>query len=78
MWGIPMEFRYRPRRVSCSFCDGVHVESMPWVSGKQRMTRALMVTLAIWTRILPWKQVAKLFRCAWGTVATAVAVVEEQ
>ena len=72
MWGIPMEFRYRPRRVSCSACNSVHVESMPWVSGKQRMTRALMVTLAIWTRILPWKQVARLFRCAWGTVATAV------
>ena len=72
MWGIPMEFRYRPRRVSCSACNSVHVEAMPWVSGKQRMTRALMATLAIWTRILPWKQVARLFRCAWGTVATAV------
>lgn len=72
MWGIPVELRYEPRRVSCSHCDGVHVESMPWVSGKQRMTRALMVTLAIWTRVLPWKQVAKLFRCSWGTVASAV------
>ena len=46
------------------------VESMPWVSGKRRMTRALMVTLATWTRVLPWKQVAGLFRCAWGTVAS--------
>ncbi len=72
MWGIPVELRYEPRRVSCSHCDGVHVEAMPWVSGKQRMTRALMVTLAIWTRALPWKQVARLFRCSWGTVATAV------
>lgn len=72
MWGIPVELRYKPRRIICHRCDGVHVEAMPWVSGKQRMTRALMVTLAIWTRILPWKQVATLFRCAWGTVATAV------
>ncbi len=31
-----------------------------------------MVTLATWTRALPWKQVARLFRCSWGTVATAV------
>jgi transposase len=72
MWGIPVELRYAPRRVSCPRCEGVHVEAMPWVSGKQRMTRALMLTLAIWTRVLPWKQVARLFRCAWGTVASAV------
>ena len=72
LWGIPVELRYAPRRVSCPRCEGVHVESMPWVSGKQRMTRALMVTLATWTRVLPWKQVAQLFRCAWGTVASAV------
>ena len=58
--------------MNCPRCDGVHVEAMPWVSGKQRMTRALMVTLATWTRVLPWKQVAQLFHCAWGTVATAV------
>jgi transposase len=72
MWGIPVELRYAPRRVRCPRCESVHVEAMPWVSGKQRMTRALMVTLAIWTRVLPWKQVARLFRCAWGTVASAV------
>ena len=71
-WGISMELQFSPRRVSCPRCGGVHVAAMPWVSGKQRMTRALMVTLATWTRILPWKQVAQLFRCAWGTVATAV------
>ena len=47
MWGIPVELRYAPRRVSCPRCEGIHVEAMPWVNGKQRMTRALMVTLAI-------------------------------
>ncbi len=72
MWGIPVQLRYEPRRVRCRRCKGVHVEAMPWVSGKQRMTRALMATLAIWTRVLPWKQVAQLFQCSWGTVATAV------
>jgi transposase len=45
---------------------------MPWVSGKQRMSRALMVTLATWARTLPWLQVARLFRCSWSTVAAAV------
>ena len=66
MWGIPVELRYEPRRVSCPRCAGVHVEAMPWVSGKQRMTRALVVTLATWTRRLPWEQVARLFHCACG------------
>ena len=72
LWGIAVELRYAPRRVRCPRCDGVHVESMPWVSGTQQMTRALMVTLATWARALPWQQVARLFRCSWGTVATAV------
>lgn len=34
MWGIPVELRYAPRRVSCPRCEGVHVETMPWVSGQ--------------------------------------------
>ncbi len=72
LWGIPVELRYAPRRVRCPRCDSVHVESMPWVNGKQQMTHALLVTLATWARALPWQQVARLFRCSWGTVATAV------
>ena len=72
IWGVAVALRYAPRRVSCSRCAGVRVESMPWVSGKQRMTRALVVTLATWARVLAWEQVARLFHCAWGTVATAV------
>ena len=72
LWGIPVALHYAPRRVRGPRCDGIHVESMPWVSGKQQMTHALMVTLATWARALPWQQVARLFRCSWGTVATAV------
>ncbi len=72
LWGIPVSLVYAPRRVSCARCAGVYVEAMPWVSGKQRFSRALMVTMATWTRVLPWTEVARLFRCAWGTVAHAV------
>ena len=72
LWGIAVALRYAPRRVRCARCAGVHVESLPWVSGKQQMTRALMVVLATWARTLPWQQVARLFRCSWGTVATPV------
>ena len=50
LWGIPVALRYAPRRVRCSRCDGVHVEAMPWVSGTQQLTRALLVTLATWAR----------------------------
>jgi len=56
----------------CEHCGGTHVELLPWVPGKRQFTRALMVTLATWTRMLTWKQVAALFHCSWSTVATAV------
>ncbi|MDZ7802968.1 ISL3 family transposase [Thiohalophilus sp.] len=72
LWGIDVQLLYAPRRVSCKQCDGIHVEAMPWVSGQRRFTRALMVTLATWARVLTWKQVAALFRCSWCTVEAAV------
>ena len=61
LWGINVYLTYAPRRVHCSHCGGVHVEAMPWVSGKRQFTRALIATLATlanWARILTWKQVA--------------------
>lgn len=72
LWGIDVHLVYAPRRVSCDHCRSVHVEAMPWVSGKRQFTRPLMVTLATWARILTWKQVAKLFHCSWSTVEAAV------
>ncbi len=72
LWGIAVWLIYRPRRVACGRCGSVHAEAMPWVSGKRRFTRALMVILATWARILTWQQVATLFGCAWSTVAAAV------
>lgn len=72
LWGIDVHLVYAPRRVVCKHCGGVHVELLPWVSGKRQFTRALMITLATWARVLTWKQVATLFHCSWSTVATAV------
>jgi len=72
LWGIDVHLVYAPRRVVCEHCGGVHVELLPWVSGKRQFTRALMVTLATWARVLTWKQVAGLFHWSWSTVATAV------
>jgi transposase len=72
LWGIEVQLNYAPRRVLCGGCCGIHVEAMPWVSGKRQFTRALMVTLAAWARVLTWKQVAMLFHCSWSTVEAAV------
>ena len=72
LWGINVHLVYAPRRVTCRHCNAVHIEAMPWVSGKRRFTRALMVTIATWARVLTWQQVASLFHCSWSTVAAAV------
>ena len=69
LWGIQTRVSYSPRRVSCA---GTHMEWMPCALGKHRFTKELMVTLAECSRTLPWKEVASLFGCAWGTIAAAV------
>jgi transposase len=75
LWGIDVNLVYSPCRVRCTRCDGFHVEQMPWSAGKRRLTKALAVTIATWARQLTWLQVARLFGCSWGTVASAVAYV---
>ena len=72
LWGDPMTLAYAPRRVVCARCQGVYVAALPWAVGQQRFARALLVTIATWTRVLPWQHVARLFGCAWGTVERAV------
>lgn len=71
LWGIPVWLRYAPQRVHCKHC-GIKVEYLPWCKGKRRFTTAFAHFLAAWARLLPWKDVARLFDCAWGTVASAV------
>ena len=75
LWNMPLWFKYEPRRVFCSACGRVRTEQLPWATGKQRMTRAYSCFLVKWAEMLPWRSVAQLFRCAWGTVATAVKSV---
>lgn len=41
-----------PRLVNCKHCGSIYVEALPWSTGKQRFTEALMVTLATWARVL--------------------------
>ena len=75
LWGIPVTLHYSPRRVFCQRCGGIYVESIPWAAGKRRLTNAFACYLAIWARLLPWLEVARLFNCSWGTVAASVDFV---
>jgi len=75
IWGIPVMISYSPRRVFCNHCKGIYVEAIPWAAGKRRLTTAFACYLATWARILPWLEVARLFQCSWGTVASAVDFV---
>lgn len=71
LWGIPVRLEYAPARVRCKRC-GVKVEQIPWARGKSPLSRAFVVVLATWTRLLAWQVVAQLFGLSWGTVRTAV------
>jgi transposase len=75
LWGIPVMLHYLPRRVMCHHCGGIYVESIPWAAGKRRLTNAFACYLATWAKLLPWLEVARLFKCSWGTVAAAVDFV---
>jgi len=70
-WGIPVFFRYSPRRCSCARC-GVKVEAMPWSLGKSRLSLPFIVVLSSFARILSWEEVARLFGVHWNTVRASV------
>lgn len=75
LWGIPVMLNYSPRRVFCRHCKGIYVERIRWVAGKRRLTTAFACYLATWAQRLPWMEVARLFQCSWGTVASSVQFV---
>jgi transposase len=62
---------YRPCRIRCRVC-GVRVEKVPWASRWQRITDALLASVARLSRMLSWKETAGHFRLDWKTVAAAV------
>jgi transposase len=75
LWNMTVWLKYSPRRVYCPACGGVHVEQLPWATGKHRFTTAFACFLAGWAKMLPWLKVAGLFLCSWGAVAAAVKSV---
>ena len=74
LWGFLVHFVYRMRRVDCKTC-GVRVEEVPWATGKHQLTKAYMLFLAHWARMLSWQETANAFRTSWDKVCQAVEYV---
>ena len=62
---------YAPYRVRCRTC-GVRVERLPWAGPWQRITDALLRSIAELTRMVSWKEAAEYLRLNWKTIAAAV------
>ena len=77
LWGFPVLFAYRMRRVSCRICKCVVVEKVPWSTGKHHLTDIYRCFLARWARKLSWTEVARSFRTSWDKVYHAVQYVVE-
>ena len=76
LWGIPVYFRYAPRRVACPK-HGVHVEAVPWADNQDQMTHSYKVFLAQWAKKLSWQDVASSFKTSWNRVYRAVKYAVE-
>jgi transposase len=71
LWGIPVFFLYRMRRVNCDRC-GVKVERVPWSDGKHRTTLSYRLFLSRWAKRLSWKETSQVFGTSSDTVVRAV------
>lgn len=71
LWAIQVYFAYAPRRVKCRE-HGIHVEQVPWASGKQHMTKTYQLFLARWAKRLSWKEVAVVFQTSWESVYRSI------
>lgn len=71
LWGIAVFFVYALRRVACPVC-GIHVETVPWATGKRRITDAYAWFLATWAKRLSWSEVAQVFHISWDSVFRSV------
>jgi transposase len=76
LWGMAVFFIYAMRRVNCRRC-GVKVESVPWATGKYRLTQGFCLFLSHWARRLSWQETAEVFNTTWGRVYDAVRWVVE-
>lgn len=76
LYGFPVKFRYRMRRVNCVSC-GIVVEQVPWSDGKSSITKGYAWYLSEWVKLLSIEEVARSFKSSWYLVFTAVAMAVE-
>lgn len=74
VWGFPVFFMYRMRRVNCTRC-GVVIEGVPWSTGKHHLTDIYRCFLAHWAGKLSWREVADSFNTSWEKVYCSVKFV---
>jgi len=74
LWGLKVEFRYQPRRISCPQ-HGVVVENISWADGKSPVCKPFKLFLAHWAKSLSWKEVAQQFKVSWHNVFESVQYV---
>ena len=77
LWGHKVKLFYSPARVRCKQCGKLVVEAIPWSLGKCRLTVPLIMYITLFSELLPWKQVSRLFSVHWNTVKNAVAQAVE-
>ena len=53
------------------------VESVPWATGKHRVTDTYAWFLAGWAKRLSWQEVATVFHSSWDTVSRSVRMAVE-
>lgn len=76
LWGIPVYFVYRMRRVNCPRC-GILVEVVPWAEGKNHLTKTYAWFLAGWAKRMSWSDVAAAFHTTWENVFRSVEMAVE-
>ncbi len=67
-------FLYAMRRVTCP-TYGIVVERVPWVEGKDHLTKSYRWFLAGWAKRLSWMDMAVAFNTSWDDVFRSVKYV---
>lgn len=77
IWGFPVYFFYKPRRIYCRE-HGILTKYISWYNGKEWITNTYKIFLGCWAKGLSWAEVADVFKTSWDTVFNSVKGLVEQ